>query len=289
MAIYTVGTINPAYPSFDAPPVAIADTASLAYNTTVTINVLGNDTDVDPADQGYLGIGRYTDLVTSSGQVVTGSVKVIANKFVFDASDPNFASGGTDVTFSYTAIDQWGAESNWATVTIHVTGNAVEGITYCGTVHPDVIYDTAGNDDICGNNGDDILYSTLGNDILSGENGKDILYAGSGNDTLDGGNGNDTLYAGSGRDLLIGGNGKDLFVLPSNFSTVTIADFDSHDDTIQMSSWTYQNFAQVVAHAHQQGSDLVISTQDQFTSQVHTLILQNTTLSDIQAKDFLFL
>lgn len=289
MATHIVGSINADYPGFDTPPVANSDTGSGAYNTKITVDVLANDTDADAADQGYLGIGEYTDFITSSGQNVTSLVKVINNKFVFDASDPNFASGSTDITFSYTAVDQWGAESNWTTAVIHITGNAVPGITYCGTVHNDVIRDTAGNDKLSGNNGDDKIYSTIGNDVLRGENGKDQLFAGSGNDTLDGGNGNDTLYAGTGNDLLIGGNGNDTFVLPSNFSKVTIADFNSHNDTIDISPWIFQSFDQIRANAVQHGCDLWISTADLFNpTQTHTLILQDTHLCELRSSDFVF-
>ena len=289
MASYTVGGIDPAYPSFDAPPVANADTASVAFNSKATINVLANDTDPDAADQGYLGIGEYTDFVTSGGQIVTGSVTVINNQFVFDASDPNFASGSTDISFSYTAVDQWGAESNWTKVTLHVTGNAVPGVTYLGTVHDDVIHDTAGNDTLYGGNGDDKIYSTVGNDVLRGGNGKDQLFAGSGNDTLDGDNGNDILHAGTGADLLIGGNGSDTFVLPSNFTKVTIADFESREDRIDISPWVFQSLAQIQAAAVQHGDDLWISTADVFNpAQTHTLILQDTHVWQLHASDFAF-
>lgn len=290
MATYTVGSINPDYPAFDSPPVANSDTAQVAYNNAVTINVLANDTDADTAnnDQLYLGVGRYTDAMTADGHIA-GTLKVVNNEFVFTADDPSFATSATTLTFSYTAVDQWGAESNWATVTISVTGNSTPGVAYDGTVHPDVIRDTPGNDTLYGGNNDDKIYSTTGTDVLSGGNGKDQLFAGTGNDTLLGGNGDDTLTAGSGVDILTGGHGNDLFVLPANYTKVTITDFDSKNDTIDMSPWVFQNFAQIEAHAQQHGADLWISTADAFDPSVtHTLVLQNTKLGDLHANDFLF-
>jgi Ca2+-binding RTX toxin-like protein len=324
MAAHVVGTINPDYALLgDNAPVANSDTGSVAYNQSVTIDVLHNDTDADTAtqDQQFLGVGEYTDpVIAGTSTAAAGHLQVINNQFVFTADDPSFASGATDITFSYTAVDQWGAESNWTTVTVHVTGNSTPGITYCGTVHNDVIHDGGGNDHIYGNNGNDILYSSTGNDVMDGGNGKDQLFGGVGNDTLIGGNGNDTITAGSGNDLLIGGsvgddhgnghgcgpcgggwgsgfdfddirgpsNDHDTFILPSNFSTVTIADF-SRNDTIDISPWVFQSFSQVMDHATQQGCNVVISTADQFDpSTTHTLVLQHTFLWELHAKEFTF-
>lgn len=312
MATHIVGTINPDYALLgDTAPVAIADTASVAYNQSVTIDVLGNDTDSDvlTQDQQFLGVGEYTDpVIAGTNTPAAGHLQVINNQFIFTADDPSFANGSTDITFSYTAVDQWGAESNWTTVTVHVTGNSTPGIHYCGTVHNDIIHDGGGNDYLYGNNGDDLIYSTTGNDVLNGGNGKDQLFAGSGNDVLIGGNGNDVLHAGSGVDILSGGDnsaydcgcfnmpgshdngaGKDTFILPSDFSTVTITDFKSQNDTIKISPWVFQSFSQMMTHATQQGCNVVISTADQFDpANTHTLILQHTSLQDLHAKDFLF-
>lgn len=298
-------------------PTANPDSASVAYNQSVTIDVLANDTDPDAGDQGFLHIAEYTNpVIAGTTTPAAGHLSVVNNQFVFVADDASYANGATDITFTYAAADQWNAEGNFTTVTIHVIGNSTPGITSCGTVHNDVMHDTAGNDFLYGNNGDDVIYSSSGNDVLEGGNGKDQLYAGSGNDTLIGGNGSDVLHAGTGNDLLIGGsvgddqgnhcpcdcggpinlthitssNGDhDTFILPSNFSTVTIADFHEHD-TIDISPWVFASFSNVMAHAAQQGGNVVISTVDQFDPALtHTLILQHTQLSDLHAKDFVFL
>jgi Ca2+-binding RTX toxin-like protein len=290
MTIHTVGFITSAYPSFDHAPTANNDTAQVAYNGSLTIAALANDTDPDTAtlDQNYLGIGRYTDPVLSNGQAA-GALQCIGNQFVFTASDPNFATGPTAVTFSYTAVDQWGAESGWATVTVTVTGNATPGVTYYGLNSPNVIYDSAGNDLLYGGNNKDKIYSSTGADHLFGQNGKDFLVAGNGNDSLVGGNGNDTLVAGSGADFLTGGRGHDMFVLGANFTKATITDFDPKTDSISISPWVLQSFGDLQTHAQPHGADLWVSTADLFDpSLIHTLILQNISLSQLHADNFFF-
>ena len=88
-----------------------------------------------------------------------------------------------------------------------------------GTDYNDVIYGSAGreqistydgDDIIYGNDGNDIIYSYDGDDCLYGGNGNDYLSAGEGNDVLDGGAGDDDLLGGKGNDILAGGAGNDV-------------------------------------------------------------------------------
>ena len=96
-----------------SPPVAVADSATTVENKSVTFNILANDTDVD-SPSGFVRVntvGAQTGgfaLVTDDGQV-----------------DFTPTSGFTGTaSFSYTAVDQTGAVSNSATVTIIVTASA---------------------------------------------------------------------------------------------------------------------------------------------------------------------
>src|ERR1700751_4162674 len=131
---YTGATIDPNYAVDilgDHAPTANADSGvTVAEQPAVTIDALANDTDPDTQwmDQQYLGISEYTDWTSNDGNV-HGSLQVIGNKFVFTANDTYFDTGDHTVSFQYKAVDQWGAESNWANVTITVhglnTGNPV--------------------------------------------------------------------------------------------------------------------------------------------------------------------
>lgn len=77
----------------------------------------------------------------------------------------------------------------------------------------DVLYDSAGNDDIRGLGGDDrIEASRGGDDRLDGGAGSDIVAGHAGNDILIGGAGMDVLSAGTGHDSLYAGNEVTLTV-----------------------------------------------------------------------------
>ena len=57
---------------------------------------------------------------------------------------------------------------------------------------------------------DEIVYGTAGDDELKAGNGRQILVGLAGDDTLSGGNHDDCLVGGTGDDRLFGGNGRDL-------------------------------------------------------------------------------
>lgn len=85
------------------------------------------------------------------------------------------------------------------------------GLGMCGDVadYDDVVYGTAGDDELVAGNGRQILVGLGGNDVLRGGNHDDCLVGGEGNDHLSGENGHDILVGGSGADVLDGGNGSD--------------------------------------------------------------------------------
>jgi Ca2+-binding RTX toxin-like protein len=80
-----------------------------------------------------------------------------------------------------------------------------------GTIGPDTINGTSGNDTIVGWASDGDADSTSGNDTLNGLAGNDSLVGGSLDDNLSGGNGNDTLDGGTENDILKGDAGTDTF------------------------------------------------------------------------------
>jgi Ca2+-binding RTX toxin-like protein len=92
------------------------------------------------------------------------------------------------------------------------------------------------NDSLFGGAGNDLLDGGLGIDSLSGDAGDDRLFGLEDNDSLLGDNGNDLLDGGLGSDSLRGDNGNDTFVISSNAGTDTIADFNSSNDLIGLSS-----------------------------------------------------
>lgn len=100
-----------------------------------------------------------------------------------------------------------------------------------------------GNDTVFGDRGDDLIDGSAGSDLIRGGQGNDTLYGNVGDDTLFGDAGDDRILSGNGNDKLYGGTGNDQFVFDlGNYSAslafnVTIADFGSGDDKIDLSSF----------------------------------------------------
>lgn len=78
-----------------------------------------------------------------------------------------------------------------------------------GTLHPDVIVGSEGNDRITGRDSDDTICGLGGNDYLSGGGGHDAIDGGKGKDDVRGGDGNDAMTGGDGVDKVLGFAGND--------------------------------------------------------------------------------
>jgi VCBS repeat-containing protein len=97
-------------------PVANADVASTGENSSVTVNVLANDTDADD--------GAVLTVTAASAPMGQGSASVVANQVVFDpGTDFDYLDTGetANVVVSYSIVDEHGATSS-STVTITVNG-----------------------------------------------------------------------------------------------------------------------------------------------------------------------
>ncbi len=213
-------------------PTARDDSASVAEDGRVVVDVLANDSDPDHGDS--LTIVSATAESGSDVQIVDGQLvfRATADRFDLLADGELFAD-----SISYTVRDVSGVEAS-ATVSVAVRGTA-DGQNIPGTKNRDVLTGTSGEDVINAGNGDDVvragdgadqvhggngndflyggqsidsLFGDLGNDALYGEGGNDRLDGGAGNDLLTGGAGNDLLIGGTGSDLLIGGTGSDLLI-----------------------------------------------------------------------------
>lgn len=98
----------------------------------------------------------------------------------------------------------------------------------------DTLLGGAGNDRLVGGEGADTLIGANGNDLLLGGGGNDRLRGESGNDLLNGGRGDDILNAGTGIDTMTGEEGRDTFVFDVATTTVSITDFQSRYDRIDL-------------------------------------------------------
>jgi VCBS repeat-containing protein len=274
-SLTTAGAVSWTVTGVNDAPVAHADTASVDEKASVTIDVLGNDTDVDAGDtKTIVGVGA-----TALGGVVT----VVDGHLVYAATADtlsllNLGQSAVD-TFTYTMKDSQGALST-ATVSVTVNGVA-DGADLIGGNHDQTLLGTALDEHITGGNGKDTLSGGGGADTLDGGNGTDSLSGGSGIDRLFGGNGADTLDGGPGSDSLTGGAGPDVFAFGAHFGHDVVTDF-ANEDTLSFAHGLFATFTDFMAHAHQVGNDVVI-TYDADDS----IVLQHTTLSALGPSDVL--
>jgi len=292
--ISTGATVNPDYSQDFDPhaPTATNDAASVATQQQVIVDAVANDVDLDSDP---ISVSRYS-APTVNG-VAMGTLNYIAGKFYFTADDPAFDSGTHTVTFQYYAVDQWGAESvQPATVSITVNGlptgggdGSGSGTGTGGTYDlnkPNLIAgDNLHNDFLRGGNQNDTLLGYAGADTLDGGNGQDSLVGGSGSDLLLGGNGKDTLDGGSGDDTLTGGNSPDVFIVGATAGHVTITDFSTKNEVVQVSAFLFGGYNDLMAHAVDDGHGNVVITTD---DHLHAITLDGLKKAQLSAGDFIF-
>ncbi len=194
----------------------------------------------DASSNGYDG-GAGNDVITGNGgaDFLTGGAG--ADRFVYTALEDSPGVGDKLLDFEH-GVD-----------VIDLGTLGATGITFFGTVYPDVFTDltihTAGGpmtlqidryvdhsdfgtafQSTKGTSGNDNLVGTANSEWLEGGNGDDWLNGGAASDTLHGGEGADALIGGAGRDALLGGGGADRFYLDGfSDSADRIGDFGSGD------------------------------------------------------------
>ena len=93
--------------------------------------------------------------------------------------------------------------------------------------------------------------------------------------------GNDTITNSAPNELLYGNGGNDTFVFSGNIGKDTIADFSASNDIVQLSKNTFADFAVVLAHATQVGSDVTITIDPSNSVTLHNTALSQLTHNNI--------
>ena len=149
-----------------------------------------------------------------------------------------------------------------------------------------------GNDGLFGEAGNDTLFGEAGNDNFFGGSGNDLIFGGADNDTINGGSGFDTIDGGSGNDVLFGRFNADHFVFADGHGQDTIGDFAALNeferiDLREVSAISGLNdlelFSGTTGAATQSGADVLITTGES-----NWIVLVETSLSDLDALDFIF-
>ena len=113
------------------------------------------------------------------------------------------------------------------------------------------------------------------------------MSGGTGRDTVRGGAGNDTLSGGGAKDILIGGKGNDRFVFANNSGLDKVRDFNAlnNKEDIDLSAVTrIKGFKDLKNNHMSQVGDNVVIDDNANTK----IVLIDTLLSDLGAKDFIF-
>lgn len=258
-------------------PKAVADTASVLEDASVTIDVLANDTDPN--------VGDTKSIVSVSATAKGATVQIVGGKVVYTADPDAFdllgAGDSTTDTFSYVMKDAAGVTST-ASVTVTI-GGVANAPTQTGGTGGDTLNGTAGDEVLDGLAGNDVLIGAGGADTLKGGAGNDSLNGGAGIDSLNGADGNDTIVGGAGNDILAAGRGADVFVFNAGFGKDTLIDFKPGEDDIRLVGAGFNNFAEVMANATQVGANILITN-----AAGDSLQLNNLQLASLQSGDFLF-
>ncbi|MDB5446873.1 MAG: repeat-containing protein, partial [Phenylobacterium sp.] len=242
----------------DDAPLILADIAGVQKNSSTTVDaahgVLSNDRDVDTHDS--LHVASVNGVAGNVGHSVTGTYGTLtlnadgSYRYVANTSPGALpAKGAAQDVFTYGSDDgHGGTTTGTLTVTVY-------------------------------NNGSSYLQGSA-----SAANGGQVVDAGVGSHTLVGGNGPDVLIAGWGSTVMTGGKGPDTFVVTqADFGAATITDFHPGEDMLQFNHHIFAGYADVMQHATQSGSDVVIAVDPN-----DKVVLQGVTLSSLHSGDFLF-
>ena len=135
---------------------------------------------------------------------------------------------------------------------------------------------------IYGGGGDDQLHGGEGRDYIVGDDGDDVIVAGTGDDFL---------FGGSGANQMAGGAGADIFYLATRNDGDVIADFHSPEDDLDFSGVAGVD-SMLDLTLTETVDGLLVAWGD--ASNPHyghgsgSVLLQYTTLADVDPTDFLF-
>ncbi|MDJ0517496.1 MAG: DUF4347 domain-containing protein [Trichodesmium sp. MO_231.B1] len=176
-------------------PIAEPDVANTDLATSVTINVLDNDSDPD------------NDAIEIVDIFASDNAEVVINPDNTLTYTPNNGFAGEDIIFYAIQDSNGSVDNNIVTVTVRP-----DGILREGNDDNDFINGSEGNDTYIGRGGNDLIRSHGGDDSLSGGPGEDTLEGGADDDNMNGGSGSDRMFGVSGDDLLIGRPGNDILL-----------------------------------------------------------------------------
>ena len=218
-------TVNP---TPDA-PVAEDDSDTTDFNTPITIEVLGNDSDPDGDTLTVTGITQPTNgsaTFTPEGEITytpdigfTGT-----DTLTYDITDGN---GGTDTATVTIFVDP--ADAGRIDVDVFPVDPADQALDPLDGFDqdPDATDDL---DSVVGTDGDDAISTGDDADTIIAGDGADTLEGGIDDDLIDGGAGDDLITDVQGSDTILGGDGNDTITAGID----TFSDYENDDPTFPL-------------------------------------------------------
>ncbi|MDA8707977.1 hypothetical protein N9M10_01245 [Hellea sp.] len=244
-----------------------------------TLNGLGGDDTLDGLGGTNTltgGTGIDTFIVSVRGRNDTTITDFEDGLEVIDLSGIGVSSFDQLVPF----LSQVGTSVRLSTLANTTTERlTINNITLADISAADFIFDTdATARNITGTNSQNTIFGGLGDDIING---------GTNSESIHGGDGDDYISAGTGANNIYGGEGIDTFAVNARGSnTTTIRDFEDGVELIDLSGIGISSFDQLVPFLSQVGTSVRLSTVANTTNE--RLIIDNITLADISAADFIF-
>ena len=154
----------------------------------------------------------------------------------------------------------------------------------------DVILGGSGDDTLRGQAGADLVRGGSGADTIEGGAGADLLLGDGGDDSIAGGEGADVIIGGTGDDTLTGGGGSDTFVFAPGDGNDTITDFDTDQDTINLSAFGADlSYSDLTITATEDGTGTIITVPgEDGESNGITITLEGVTFTDVTESMFAF-
>ena len=139
------------------------------------------------------------------------------------------------------------------------------------------------------NGGTDLVTSSVGYSLdpnvekltLTGSGSIDASGNGT-NNTIRGNNGANEIDGGPGNDIMTGRGDKDIFILGKNSGDDRITDFESGEDKLDLTAYSFTTGAQVLSNAKNSQNDVLIELDNN-----NSVRLSNLSKSDLKAGDFI--
>ena len=228
----------------------VSNTGAWSFTTAELASGIHNFTANSIDMAGNMSVASSDFDVTVSNTIP--SIAVSINNFLMSTKGVGLLTGTSEANSTVAVYDtatdkclgQVTANSSggWSLVVVGLSPNCAQG--FAAIAH-DQLGNIGGAACVYGTKGDDTLLSTLADEIFTGK------------------------------------GGNDTYVFSGNFGNDTIKDFQASSNAVQLDHNVFGNFAGVMSHASQVGSDVVISVDAN-----NSLSLHNTLLSQLTANNF---